>query len=85
MEAIIFCGIQATGKSTFYRQHFFDTHLRISMDQLHTRNKEGKLLDYCFSRNEQLFAGRRGEFVLLQGHRKFKTALRKRSLTAHLS
>ncbi|MBO9731961.1 MAG: ATP-binding protein [Chitinophaga sp.] len=49
MEAVIFCGIQATGKSTFYKQHFFDTHLRISMDQLHTRNKEGKLLDYCFS------------------------------------
>jgi predicted kinase len=49
MEAIIFCGIQATGKSSFYKQHFFDTHMRISMDQLHTRNKEGRFLEVCFS------------------------------------
>lgn len=49
MEAIIFCGIQATGKTSFYKQHFFDTHMRISMDQLHTRNKEGRFLDVCFS------------------------------------
>lgn len=42
MEAIIFCGIPATGKTSFYKQHFFDTHMRISMDQLHTRNKEGR-------------------------------------------
>lgn len=49
MEAIIFCGIQATGKTSFYKQHFFETHMRISMDQLHTRNKEGRFLDVCFS------------------------------------
>jgi len=26
MEAIIFIGIQATGKSTFFQQRFFNTH-----------------------------------------------------------
>lgn len=47
MEAIIFCGIQATGKSTFYKEYFFRTHVRISMDLLNTRHKEARFLDFC--------------------------------------
>ena len=47
MEAIIFCGIQATGKSTFYKARFFNTHVRISMDLLHTRHKEKCFLEMC--------------------------------------
>lgn len=47
MQAIIFCGIQATGKSTFYKQRFFNSHVRISMDLLRTRNREQRLLDLC--------------------------------------
>lgn len=49
MEAILFCGIQATGKSSFYKEYFFKTHLRISLDQLNTRNKEAKLIETCFA------------------------------------
>jgi len=48
MEAIIFCGIQAAGKTTFYKERFFNTHIRISLDQLHTRFKEDKFLEVCF-------------------------------------
>jgi len=48
MEAIIFCGIQATGKSSFYKEHFFQTHVRISMDLLKTRFREGLFLEACF-------------------------------------
>jgi predicted kinase len=48
MEAVIFCGIQAAGKTTFYVQRFLRTHLRISMDLLHTRNKERQLLELCY-------------------------------------
>jgi predicted kinase len=47
MEAIIFCGIQATGKSTFYIEHFFRTHIRINMDMLRTRHRETVLLNAC--------------------------------------
>jgi predicted kinase len=47
MQAIIFCGIQATGKSTFYRQFFFNSHIRISMDLLRTRHRERRLLELC--------------------------------------
>lgn len=48
MEAIIFCGIQASGKTTFFKEHFFKTHVHISMDLLNTRNKEQKFIETCF-------------------------------------
>ena len=47
MEALIFIGIQATGKSTFYLEHFFKTHIRINLDMLKTRNKEKILFKAC--------------------------------------
>jgi predicted kinase len=47
MEAVILVGIQASGKSTFYQQRFFDTHVRISRDLLRTRNRERLLLQAC--------------------------------------
>jgi predicted kinase len=47
MEVVIFVGIQASGKSTFYRERFFDTHLRINLDMLKTRNREQILLRAC--------------------------------------
>ncbi|HET6314797.1 MAG TPA: ATP-binding protein [Chloroflexia bacterium] len=47
MEAIIFTGLQASGKSSFYRQRFFDTHVRINLDMLRTRNRERVLLQAC--------------------------------------
>ena len=49
MQAILFIGIQATGKSTFYTQHFLNSHVRISMDLLNTRNKEKKFLETCYA------------------------------------
>ena len=47
MEAVIFCGIQATGKTTFFKERFFKTHIRISLDQLNTRNKELRFIETC--------------------------------------
>ena len=53
METVIFCGIQATGKSTFYKERFFKTHMRISMDMLNTRNKENQFLLTCFQTQQR--------------------------------
>ncbi len=47
MEAVIFIGIQASGKSTFYRQRFADTHIRLNLDMLRTRHREETLLKAC--------------------------------------
>jgi predicted kinase len=48
MQAVIFTGVQASGKSTFYKEYFFSTHMRISLDLLKTRNREKLFLDLCF-------------------------------------
>lgn len=47
MEAVVFIGLQASGKSSFYKERFFATHVRISLDLLRTRNRERRLLTAC--------------------------------------
>ncbi|WP_308003412.1 AAA family ATPase [uncultured Chryseobacterium sp.] len=54
MQIIIFIGIPVRGKSSFYKELFFNSHIRISMDLLNTRNKEGKLLQYCFETHSKI-------------------------------
>ncbi|MBF6613005.1 MAG: AAA family ATPase [Chloroflexi bacterium] len=44
MQAVIFVGIQGSGKSSFYKERFFNTHLRINLDMLKTRHREELLL-----------------------------------------
>lgn len=46
-QAVIFVGVQGAGKSTFYRERFFDTHVRISLDMLQTRRRERLLFEAC--------------------------------------
>ena len=52
MQAVIFVGIQASGKSTFYQQRFFATHVRISLDLLRTRHRERSLLEWCLTHRQ---------------------------------
>jgi predicted kinase len=47
MELIVFIGIQATGKSSFYRERFFNTHVRLNLDMLKTAHREELLVAAC--------------------------------------
>jgi predicted kinase len=47
MEAIVLCGMQGSGKTTFYRDRFLDTHVRICMDLVRTRAREAAFLKLC--------------------------------------
>jgi predicted kinase len=47
MESVILIGIQGSGKSTFCRNLFYDTHLRINLDMLKTRHREALFLKAC--------------------------------------
>jgi predicted kinase len=47
MEAVIFIGIQGSGKSSFFRERFFDTHVRVNLDMLRTRRREELLVAGC--------------------------------------
>ncbi len=42
MEMIIFIGLQASGKSTFFRTHFATTHEHISKDRLRNSKRPGR-------------------------------------------
>lgn len=53
MEAVIFAGLQGAGKSTFYRERFFATHLRINLDMLKTRNREQRFLQVCIETRQR--------------------------------
>jgi predicted kinase len=48
-EAVVFIGVQGCGKTTFYKQRFFDTHVRVSRDMLKTKNRERLLLGACLA------------------------------------
>lgn len=54
MQGLIFIGLQASGKSTFFLQHFYKTHLRLSMDMLRTRHREKLLFEACLSAKQPL-------------------------------
>ncbi len=47
MEAVIFIGIPAGGKSTFYVNRLYDTHVRVNLDMLRTRHREARLIETC--------------------------------------
>jgi predicted kinase len=47
VESVILIGIQGSGKSTFFEEKFADTHVRINLDMLRTKNREKVLLEAC--------------------------------------
>lgn len=49
MEAVIFIGIQATGKSSFYHARLWRTHIRLNLDMLRTRHREWVLFEACLA------------------------------------
>nr|WP_157595718.1 ATP-binding protein [Plesiocystis pacifica] len=42
--AVVFVGVQAAGKSTYFAQRFADTHVRLNLDMLRTRHRERVLM-----------------------------------------
>jgi predicted kinase len=53
MQAVIFIGIQGSGKTSFYKEHFLKTHVRISLDLLKTRNKETWFMELCLQTGQK--------------------------------
>ena len=54
METVLFIGLQASGKSSFYKERFFDTHARISLDLLKTRHREKLFFTACLETGQRL-------------------------------
>ena len=49
MEAVILCGVQGSGKSTFCRERLYHSHVRINLDMLQSRHRETILLTACLN------------------------------------
>src|SRR5262249_22649958 len=47
MEAVLLIGVQGAGKSSFYKERFFDTHVRVSRDMLKTSARRRALIATC--------------------------------------
>lgn len=77
MEMILFVGGQGAGKSTFYRERFFSTHVRLSLDMLKTRHREQLLVGACLQAKQPFVVDntnptvqdRKRYFELAQGSR----------------
>lgn len=52
-KAVLFIGIQASGKTTFYKRYYED-HVHISLDELRTRYRERRLLEECVKEKRDL-------------------------------
>lgn len=53
MEAILLIGLQGAGKSSFYQERFFRSHVHISLDVLKTRHREQRFLNTCFETQQR--------------------------------
>ena len=47
MKGIVFIGIQASGKSSFFLERFYHKYMRINLDMLKTRHREKMIFDAC--------------------------------------
>lgn len=56
IDAIVFCGLQGSGKSTYFARRFGDTHVRLNLDMLRTRNREDILLHACLAAQQPFVA-----------------------------
>jgi tRNA uridine 5-carbamoylmethylation protein Kti12 len=70
MEAVLLIGVQGSGKTTFYRERFFDTHVRVSRDMLGTRHRQRLLIAACLEGRQPFVVddtnaarGRRAEHI----------------------
>lgn len=56
MQAVIFIGLQGTGKSSFFLARFWRTHVRLNLDMLKTRHREALLLQACLEGQQAFVA-----------------------------
>ena len=51
-DIVLMVGIPGSGKTTFYRERLFPSHLYISLDQLRTRSAKAELFAFALKRHK---------------------------------
>ncbi|OUS30516.1 hypothetical protein A9Q99_06065 [Gammaproteobacteria bacterium 45_16_T64] len=54
MNCVMFIGLPAREKSTFYLENFYQTHIRINLDVLQTRRRERMLFTACLEAKQPI-------------------------------
>jgi predicted kinase len=79
LESILFIGIPGSGKSSFYKERFYATHVRINRDMLKTPHRERRLIETCLEMgqrfvvdNTNLTCASRAEYIRLARDAKFR-------------
>jgi len=69
-ELVLLIGVQGAGKSSFYKERFFDTHVRVSRDVVKTPARERTLIATCLATrqpyvvdNTNVLKARRAEHI----------------------
>lgn len=57
-EAVVFVGIQGSGKSTYFARHYAETHVRLNLDMLRTAHREAVLLHACLACEQRVVIDR---------------------------
>ena len=52
MDIVVLIGIPASGKTSFYKERFFPSHVYVSLDQVKTRSAERELFGFCLNRRK---------------------------------
>ena len=53
-QLIVFMGLQASGKTSYYIDNFMHSHLHVSLDVLKTRPRERRLVDLCLGMKQSM-------------------------------
>ena len=79
LESILFIGIPGSGKSSFYKERFYATHVRINRDMLKTSHRERRLIETCLETgqrfvidNTSLTEAARAEYIRPAREAKFR-------------
>ena len=68
MQLIVLTGLPASGKTTFYREHFLHTHVRLSLDLCKTREREDILLHACLAAKQPVVIDNTNATVAARKH-----------------
>ena len=79
LESILFIGIPGSGKSSFYKERFYATHVRINRDMLKAPHRERRLIETCLETgqrfvidNTNLTRAARADYIRLAKEAKFR-------------
>jgi len=81
-QMVLFMGLPASGKSSYFQKYFADSHVRVNLDMLRTRHRERLLIEACITAQQDLVIDNTN--VTRKLREKYYSLARKAGFTLHL-